>query len=56
MRFRLALVGFGRAAQGFAKLRLLIFPSDLQEPVSRDTITPSHAELLARLADQPSEL
>jgi ParB-like chromosome segregation protein Spo0J len=38
------------------RLRLLTFPSDLQELVSRDTITPSHAELLAKLADHPSEL
>ena len=38
------------------RLRLLTFPSDLQELVSRDTITPSHAELLAKLVDQPSEL
>jgi len=34
-------------------LRLLSFPPDLQELVSRDTITPTHAEALAALADEP---
>jgi ParB-like chromosome segregation protein Spo0J len=37
-------------------LRLLTFPNELQELVSRDTITATHAELLARLADEPSLL
>jgi len=38
------------------KLRLLTFPPELQDLVSRDTITPTHAEALARLADDPSIL
>jgi len=37
-------------------LRLLSFPPDLQELVSHDTITPTHAEALATLADEPSLL
>jgi ParB family chromosome partitioning protein len=37
-------------------LRLLTFPPELQELVSHDTITPSHAEALARLADEASTL
>ena len=35
------------------RLRLLGFPPELQELVSHDTITPAHAETLARLADEP---
>ena len=38
------------------RLRLLGFPPELQELVSHDTITPAHAETLARLADEPSIL
>lgn len=34
-------------------LRLLMFPVELQEAVSHDTISTTHAEALARLADQP---
>jgi ParB family chromosome partitioning protein len=37
-------------------LRLLTFPPELQELVSRDTISQSHAEELARLADHPTVL
>jgi ParB family chromosome partitioning protein len=37
-------------------LRLLSFPPGLQELVSHDTITPTHAEALATLADEPSLL
>mgnify|MGYP001033630187 CR=1 FL=1 len=37
-------------------LRLLTFPPELQELVSHDTITPTHAESLARLASEPSVL
>lgn len=35
------------------RLRLLTFPIELQEAVSHDTITTTHAETLARLADEP---
>jgi ParB family chromosome partitioning protein len=35
-------------------LRLLTFPHELQELVSHDTITPTHAEALARVADDAS--
>jgi len=35
------------------RLRLLGFPPELQQLVSHDTITPAHAETLARLADEP---
>jgi ParB family chromosome partitioning protein len=38
------------------RLRLLSFPTELQELVSHDTITATHAEALARLADKPSLL
>jgi ParB family chromosome partitioning protein len=37
-------------------LRLLTFPPELQELVSHDTITPTHAEALARLISEPSTL
>jgi ParB family chromosome partitioning protein len=35
------------------RLRLFGFPPELQELVSHDTITPAHAETIARLADDP---
>jgi ParB family chromosome partitioning protein len=38
------------------RLRLLSFPAELQELVSHDTITVTHAEALARLMDKPSLL
>jgi len=38
------------------RLRLLTFPTELQELVSRDTITATHAETLATLADDPALL
>ncbi|MGA2784416.1 MAG: ParB/RepB/Spo0J family partition protein [Candidatus Bathyarchaeia archaeon] len=38
------------------RLRLLSFPAELQGLVSHDTITATHAEALARLADKPSLL
>lgn len=38
------------------RLRLLTFPSGLQDLVSHDTITPTHAEALAILADEPNLL
>jgi ParB-like chromosome segregation protein Spo0J len=38
------------------RLRLLTFPTELQELVSRDTITATHAEILATLADDPALL
>jgi len=38
------------------RLRLLTFPPELQESVSRDTITPTHAESVARLVNEPSLL
>ena len=37
-------------------LRVLKFPSDLQELVSHDTITQTHAETLAKLKDTPKLL
>jgi ParB family chromosome partitioning protein len=37
-------------------LRLLRFPTELQEAVSHDTITVSHAEVLSRLKDNPPRL
>ena len=38
------------------RLRLLTFPFRLQDLVSHDTITPTHAEALAILADEPNLL
>jgi len=38
------------------RIRLLTFPAELQALVSRDTITPTHAEALARLSNEPSLL
>jgi ParB family chromosome partitioning protein len=38
------------------RLRLLTFPSELQELVSHDTVTPTHAEILAKLAGDPTLL